>query len=96
MPHVRKSTTFAVMHYFLSDSTGTRTKNEICQACNTKLVQNNQGVLYDETTGKAKVFDVNKSSELKLEKNVDSIARYFGGFDPKHAAIWRDANFRSR
>ena len=86
-----KNTTFALMHYFLSDSTGTRTKNEICQACNTDLVQKSQGVRYNEKTGKAEIFDVEQTSELKLEKNVDSISRYFGGFDPKHAAVWRDA-----
>ncbi len=72
-------------------STGTRTKNEICQACNNKLVQNNQSVLFDETTGQVKIIEAQQPGELKLEKNVDSIARYFGGFEPKHAALWRDA-----
>ena len=62
-----KNTTFAAMRYYLSDSTGTRTKNEICQDCNAKLVQNSQKVLYDEKLGKVKVFDVKTNSELILE-----------------------------
>ena len=77
------------VRFTLQDSTGKMTDKIICEACNNQLIENNQGIIFDETTGKVKVFDV-KQEEFKLEKDVDSIARYFQ-VDAPAAAAWKDA-----
>lgn len=85
---------FAGKYYFLLDSKGNQTKQNICQECNQKLVLNHQGVMYDETAGKIVTFDASdtvKKEEIKLEKSYDSFCRVFGGYGPKHQAAWKEA-----
>ena len=36
------------------------------------------------------IIDMSAATEVKIEKTVESISSFFGGFDNKHAQMWND------
>ena len=65
-----KKTSVMAARFFLLNTYGTPTQNEICPDCNLRLVQNNQQIRYDAKLGKVRYYHAKTMKEIFPDQPV--------------------------
>ena len=65
-----KKTSVMAARFFLLNTYGTPTQNEICPDCNLRLVQNNQQIRYDAKLGKVRYYHAKTRMAIRSKSPI--------------------------